>query len=203
MRPASREWLAGLRDRVAITRRDPGPAALAGACESTAAEAAAERMILAAHLVVWLENEWPPLLAERLATMPADADPDPAVVVTTSPVGITIVAETLGRDEPLPAGLREAVVAVTEREYRDWARSHPDPRHLLHVNHWTWLKTDVPASRSAEFGRFPLGLGESFWLHRTGTAGCGAERRACGLWKWNGACASLVEARFDERVGRL
>lgn len=202
MKQATREWLAGLRQRVADSRRGPGPAGPAGDARSPAATAA-ERMILAGHLTVWIDNELLALFETRQQSLSPDADPHPAIVITTSPVGIDVVDEALARDEPLMASLREQVMAVTEREYRDWTRSHPDPAHLLHLNHWSWVKTSVPAARHDEFAAHPLAGGESFWLHRTGTTGCGAERRFCHLWKWNGTAAALVRPFVSERVRRL
>ena len=202
MNPDSREWLAGLRDHVEDARRNAGPAGPTGTVASSPAERVAERMILAASLVVWLEHEWPALLAGRRAALPPGADPDPAIV-TTSPVGVATVADTLARTEPLMASLRGQVVAVTEREYREWTKRAADPDYLLHVNHWSWVKTAVPDVRRQEFARHPLGAGEAFWLHRTGTAGCDAERRFCHLWKWNGRTASLLEPFIDEAVRRL
>ena len=199
----SREWLAGLRDHVEETRRTAVPAGPAGREPPAPAGLAAERMILAASLVVWLENEWPAVLSTRLEALPPGADSDPAIVITTSPVGVAADAETLARDEPLMMSLRGRVVAVTEREYRAWTKPHPDPDHLFHVNHWSWLKTAVPEARRQEFARHPLAPGEVFWLHRTGTAGCGGERRFCHLWKWNGRNASLIEPFIDEPVRRL
>lgn len=199
----SPEWLAGLREHVESARLAAGPAGPTGSPIASAAARAAERMILATHLVVWLENEWPALLAERNAAARRDVEREPAIVVTTSPTGLDVAAEVLGRDEPLMIALRRSVVAVTEREYRDWTRAHPDPDHRLHVNHWSWVKTSVPEARRAEFSSFPLAPGEAFWLHRTGTAGCGAERRLCHLWRWNGTAASLVQACVAERVRRL
>jgi hypothetical protein len=65
------------------------------------------------------------------------------------------------------------------------------------------VKTSVPAARHDEFAAHPLAAGESFWLHRTGTTGCGAERRFCHLWKWNGTVAALVRPFVSERVRRL
>lgn len=187
----ARRWLAGLRAYVADTRRAAGPAGL------PAAEEAAERMILSAHLVTWLENELATLLGERA---PAD---DPAIVVTTSPIGCAVTAATLGHDEPLMRSLRDRVIGVTEREYRAWTKAHPDPTHSLHVNHWSWIKKRVPEARAAEFRDFPLACGEQHWLHRTGTTGCGRERRFCHLWKWNGRTASLLRPFFPEAVRRL
>lgn len=203
MRQETREWLAGLRQRIAATRRGPGPAGPAGVAPAAAAMLAAERMILGAHLALWIDNDLLPLLAERSAGLARDADPEPAIVITTSPVGIGVVDEALARDEPLRASLRERIVAVTEREYRDWAQAAPDPDHRLHVNHWSWVKTSVPRARHDEFAFHPLALGESYWLHRVGTTGCGAERRTCHLWKWNGTVATLLQPFVTERVRRL
>jgi hypothetical protein len=203
MNQRSREWLAGLRDHVEETRRTAVPAGGAGRDPPAPAEAAAERMILATSLVAWLENEWPTLLAARREAPPHGSDAAPAIVITTSPVGIAAVDDTLARTEPLMKSLRGQVVAVTEREYRDWTKAHPDPDHLLHVNHWTWVKTAVPEARRHEFARYPRAAGEAFWLHRTGTSGCGAERRFCHLWRWNGRSASLIKPFFEESVRRL
>lgn len=199
----SLEWLAGLRDHVEHARRTAGPAGPTGGAAPTPAEQAAERMILTSSLVIWLENEWPTLLAARREGLPTGADADPAIVITTSPAGVSAVADTLVRGEPLMASLRGQVVATTEREYREWTKTYPDPAHLSHVNHWTWVKTAVPEVRRQEFARHPLGAGETFWLHRTGTTGCGLERRFSHLWKWNGRTASLIQPFIDEPVRRL
>jgi hypothetical protein len=208
MMPASREWLAGLRDRVDSVRRAAAPAGHAG----SPAALAAERMILAAHLRTWLENELPTLLAER-------PDPAaPAIAITTTPLGVEVVESMLAaggpaiegrrvragdldpRDEPLMRSLRDRVAAVTEAEYRGWTMGHPDLDHLLHVNHWSWVKTRVPQVRWPEFAAFPLGPGEQYWLHRTGTAGCGAERRHCHLWKFTGSSAVMLRPFIVEGV---
>lgn len=194
MSPEARDWLAGLRQHVETLRRGPGPAGRTGIVP---AEQAAERMILSAHLVTWLENELATLLAERPKAS------EPVIVITTSAVGLDVVATLLGRDEPLMQSLRGRVVAVTEGEYRSWTKDHPDPDHRLHVNHWSWIKTSVPEARRHEFRHFPLGPNEHYWLHRTGTTGCGRERRHCHLWKWNGQTAALLKPFIDETVRRL
>jgi len=95
-------------------------------------------------------------------------------------------------------------VAVREIEYRMWTKDHPDPGHLLHVNHWSWIKAPVPMQRWAEFKRHPLREGEAYWLHRTGTSGPGdhASRHA-HLWKWTGRQAVLLEAFIRERIDAL
>ena len=155
-----------------------------------------ERMILSTHLVTWLEND-SSLLAER------DRGPEPALVITTSPIGLAVVADVLGRNEPLMESLRDRVVAVTEPEYRAWTKGHPDLDHRLHVSHWSWIKTRVPEARRDEFRAFPIGPDEHYWLHRTGTTGCGRERRFCHLWKWDGRTAVLLKPFIEENVRRL
>ncbi|MFN9367532.1 MAG: hypothetical protein ACK6CT_02015, partial [Planctomycetia bacterium] len=67
------------------------------------------------------------------------------------------------------------------------------------VNHWSWLKTNVPSRREAEFARHPRAAAEAYWLHRAGTAGAGvADGRDCHLWKWTGRQAVLLEAFVRE-----
>jgi hypothetical protein len=195
MIPEAREWLAGLRQHVDESRRVAGPAGHTGL--ASAAQEAAERMILSAHLVTWLENELQGLIAER------DAGPEPVLVITTSPAGLRVAEDVLGRADPLMESLRHRAVAVTEQEYRSWTKNHPDPDYQLHINHWSWIKTQVPDARRDEFRGFPIGAGEHYWLHRTGTIGCGRERRYCHLWKWNGSTAALLKPFVAETVRRL
>lgn len=195
MQPATRAWLEGLRAAVA----EPRPP-----LQASGASAAAERMILAAHLATWIDAS-PHLSAARRAFAAAvdpEADPDAAIVVTTSPVGIAVVEELLASDEPLARDLRRRVVCATEGGYRSWCMRHPDERHRLHINHWSWIKTRVPRQRDAEFARHPLAAGEVYWLHRTGTAGAGAaDGRATHLWKFTGSLAVLLEPFVVEGRG--
>ena len=187
MHPATLTWLDGLRESLAAARRDPPPAA-------DPAAAAAERMILAAHFATWLD-ELPALDDARrdfAATVPA-ADPHPAIVVTTSPVGIEVLERILAGPTPLAAHARPRVAAATEKQYRAWCMRHPDDRHLLHVNHWSWVKTRVPGQRDAEFAAHPRREGEAYWLHRVGTAGAGRlDGRVAHLWKFTGRHAVLL-----------
>jgi hypothetical protein len=175
--------------------------------EISAHEASAERMIIASQLSLWLTGIDDIIAARRAwldEAMP-DGDRDPAIVVTTSPVGIT-VANQLAETGSLPArNVAQQMIAVTEREYRLWCIAHPDPHHGHHVNVWNWIKKKIPEQRHAEFARHPLRPGDSYWLHRAGIAGAGsADRRDCHLWKWTGRHAALLEAFITERsVGRL
>jgi hypothetical protein len=198
MLPAARDWLAGLREFAAAGRVEK-PLAAAG----SPAEQAAERMILAAQLSTWLAGCETILQARReaLATGadPVQHDPDPAIVITTSPVGIAVAAEQFAGGSLPARAVAGRAAAVTELEYRLWCIRHPDDGYARHVNIWNWIKTRVPPQREAEFARHPLAAGEVYWLHRAGIAGAGrADRRDCHLWKWSGRHATLLEAFVTE-----
>lgn len=194
----TRAWLDGLR-AFAFAHRERKPVADL-ATDGPAQRA--ERAILAADLTTRLAT-FGDLLAARTAAGRQASDTDPAVVITTSPVGIAVVADLLASPthglQPLAAG----TAAVTELEYRLWCIRRPDDEYRLHVNLWSWVKTSVPEQRWPEFARHPLGPDEVYWLHRTGVAGAGAVRH-CHLWKWNGRHAALLQAFVREQtVGHL
>jgi hypothetical protein len=131
---------------------------------------------------------------------PVEIDPDPALVLTTSPAGIAAVTDLLTPAGDLSTILGDRVIAVTEREYRLWCIRRPDEGYRQHVNLWNWVKTRVPPQRWAEFAPHALAEGEAFWLHREGVAGAGGlDRRGCRLWKWNGRHVTLLEAFVSER----
>ena len=197
----TRAWLDGLREFVAA-RRVQKPLAVA---QSPAQSA--ERAIIAADLTTRLATLGD-LLAARAASVSENMpgiDADPAVVITTSPVGIAVVADLLASSSHGLQPLTAAVDAVTELEYRLWCIRQPDDPHTLHINLWSWVKTSVPEQRWPEFHRHPLGPSEVYWLHRTGMAGAGAaDARYCHLWKWNGRHAALLQAFVREQtVGHL
>lgn len=134
-----------------------------------------------------------------------DADASPAIVITTSAAGVAAVEEMLGSVPDLAALAGDRVEAVTELEYRLWCIRSPDEGFIHHVNVWSWIKTEVPEQRWAEFSNYPLSAGEAYWLHREGCSGAAAlDRRGCHLWKWNGRHAALLRAFVTERsVGPL
>ncbi len=194
MTPEAADWLEGLQ-AVAAARTQTGDTA------ATPAAFAAERALLASHLVVWLDTELAPLLEERAAEAAAggpDIDPEPAIVLTTTAAGLAAAADLLGRDDPLMRAWRPRFACVTELEYRRFCMRHPDDDHRLHIAHWSWMKTRVPPQWWPRFSRWPINAGESYWLHRTGTAGAGEERRSSHLWKWNGATAAILRPFVDE-----
>ena len=133
------------------------------------------------------------------------ADPDPAIVITTSAVGIAAVEEMLASVPDLAALAGNRIEAVAELEYRLWCIRSPDEGFIHHVNVWNWIKTAIPKQRWAEFLGYPLAEGEAYWLHREGCSGAATlDRRGCHLWKWNGQHASLLRAFVTERgVGPL
>jgi hypothetical protein len=201
VKTTTREWLDGLR-AFAVEHRIAKP--LAAPSPDTAAAWAAERSILGAALATRLAD-LEPLRAAR-ASSPG-ADPDPAVVLTTSAPGIVAAEAIIDGSPDLAALVGDRLVAVVELEYRRYCMRNPDDAHRHHVTLWNWVKTRVPEQRQAEFARHRLAPGEAWWLHREGVAGAGAlDRRASHLWKWNGRHAALLEPFVVEfsvpRVGR-
>ena len=199
MRPATAEWLAGLRG-FALDHRIDKPLVL----PSDPARAAAERMVLAAWLSMLLDGSESLLEARRrwlgASGRREGADAEAALVITTSAVGVA-VAEEIVSTGSLPArAVAAQVAAVTELEYRLWCIRNPDTGSARHVTIWNWIKTHVPPQRHAEFARHPLAAAEAYWLHRAGVSGAGeADRRECHLWKWNGQHALLLEACVVEQ----
>lgn len=195
MQVHSRDWLAGLGAFVAEWRRQrPAPAEASGGPQGLA-----ERAILAAHLVSWFDGLPAVMEARRRFAASMAGDPDCPVVLTTGGSGIEAAAALLAGGHPVAEAEAARIIPVTELEYRLWSIRSPDPGHARHLNHWNWIKTRVPPQRAREFARHPLAPGESWWLHRTGTAGAGAvDRRDCHLWKWNGVHAALVEPFIRE-----
>ncbi len=203
MRADTLDWLNGLRDFVSVQQaerpRDEE--------QRPASEQAAERMILAAQLSTWLTGIDDILSARHmwLDARHSDGDPHPAIVITTSRVGVAL-AEELTTAGSVPARrVARDLVAVSEREYRLWCIAHPDDHSHRHVTMWNWIKSKVPQQRHAEFAHHRLRDGECYWLHRAGIAGAGsADRRDSHLWKWNGHHAALLEPFVVERnVGRV
>ncbi|MBU6222228.1 MAG: hypothetical protein KGR24_05685 [Planctomycetes bacterium] len=192
------DWLGGLREFVR-TQRLATP--LRSTAASPAAEAA-ERSIIGGSLATRLAD----LSAVREARRALSrAVHDPAIVITTSAVGIAAATEVLASAGDLATIAGDQLEAVTELEYRLWCIRSPDEGFIHHVNMWNWIKTSVPRQRHAEFAAHPLGAGEVYWLHREGCAGAAAlDRRGCHLWKWNGRHAALLQACVTERsVGPL
>jgi hypothetical protein len=197
MRAETRGWFHGLQE-FAVEHREKKPLLLPG----DPAAAAAERMILAAQLATWLTG-WESVESERRSwtTLDPAADPEPALIVTTSSVGIAMTEELIAGGSLPAQPLAGRVAAVTELEYRLWCIRSPDEHNARHVNLWNWIKTSVPEQRHHEFTAFPLATGEHYWLHRAGIHGAGdADRRHCHLWKWNGRHAALLKAFVTERV---
>ncbi len=197
MRAETRGWFQGLQQFV-LEHREKKPLVP----PDDPALTAAERMILATQLATWLTG-WESVERERRhwAALDPTTDSEPALIVTSSPVGIAVTEDLVSGGSPPAQALAGRAAAVTELEYRLWCIQHPDEHNARHVNLWNWIKTSVPEQRHHEFAAFPLATGEHYWLHRAGIRGAGeADRRDCHLWKWNGHHASLLKAFVRERV---
>lgn len=201
MTPATEQWRDGLiaflaRDRQKPRHRsvtDPEPAVIAEA----------ER-IVTASVQQWLSHGLAAHLDARrawIASFPRDQatafDTDPAILLTTTPLGLPI-AERLADDDG------RGIICLLEVEYRRWCREQPDAELRHHVVAWDWVKTGLPKVRQGDFPAYPLAAGEQYWLHRTGIAGAAPEEfRNSALLAFNGTTsrlltASTVETRFED-----
>jgi hypothetical protein len=115
---------------------------------SATEESAAARSLGAASLATRLAEADAVRAARRVLP---HADPDPAIVITTSAVGIAAVEEMLASVPDLAALAGNRIEAVTELEYRLWCIRSPDEGFIHHVNVWNWIKTAIPKQRWAEF----------------------------------------------------
>jgi len=195
MTPDTKAWREGLIAFLASDRRrprhrstpDPEPAVIA---EAQRIVTVSIREWLAESLVRQLDRR-----RER-AEVVAGLDPNPAILLTTTPLGLGI-AEQLVADDP------RGIVCLLEVEYRRWCRIEPDDQLSHHVTAWNWVKTSLPKVRQGDFPAYPLGPGEHYWLHRTGIAGTTEEEvRNTALLAFDGTrsrllTASTVETRFE------
>ena len=188
------DWLAGLRSFAARQRQQP---LRSQRPIPPAVEQKTEAELNAAHLRAWLIGL--PQLLERHSRA---GDRQPAIAITTSTAGLAAV-ESLSA-EPQQARILAGCCAVTESEYRFWCKEQPDPAYALHINHWAWVKTRVPAARAVEFADYPLPAGSRHWLFRHGLVGLGAgDHHSCRLYAWDGAATSLLAESFREGVQGL
>lgn len=196
MRPAARDWLDSLRrfsteHRLSRPKRpepvpvETGTGHSAGA--SLSLPLAAQTEILAAHAIAW----GIPTL-NRLAA----AFPDGAIVVTTSPPGLTAWSDLISR---LPVPISERVATATEIEYRGWCMRSPDESHVLHAVVWSWIKAPLPPQRRPEFASFPIPASADYWVLRYGHTSAADGGHSADLFSWDGAVATRLATGITER----
>lgn len=201
MTPATEQWRDGLIDFLARDRQKPRHRAVGDPEPAVIAEA--ER-IVTTSVRQWLAHGLTSHLDARqawIATLPQEQadgfDGEPAILLTTTPLGLPI-AERLAAEDG------RGVVCLLEVEYRRWCRVQPDDAMHHHVTAWDWVKPGLPEARQGDFPAYPLEPGEHYWLHRTGIAGvAGEEIRNSALLAFDGTqsrllAASTVETRFED-----
>lgn len=196
MRPAARDWLNRLRrfsteHRLSRPQRpEPVPVETGtGLSPSAGASlaAATQAQILAAHAVAW----GIPTLSRLAATLP-----EGAIVVTTSPPGLTAWSDLISR---LPAPIAERVAVATEIEYRGWCMRSPDEAHRLHAVVWSWIKAPLPPQRRPDFAAFPIAESADYWVLRYGHTTADEGGHTADLFSWDGAVATRLATGITER----
>ncbi len=199
MTPQSHAWQDGLRAFLAEDRKRPRHRSTPDPELAVINEAT---RIVAESVCCWADHDLPAHLAARVAWIERDGDaasldPDPVILLTTTPLGLAVAGQLLTNS-------RHDVICLLEVEYRRWCRLQPDDAMQHHVTAWNWVKTHLPKVRQGDFPAFPLAPGEQYWLHRTGIAGVSPEEiRNTALLAFNGTtsrllAASTVETRFED-----
>ena len=164
---------------------EPGTGNSAGAGLSL--PLAAQTEILAAHAEAW----GIPTLSRLAAALP-----EGAIVVTTSPPGLTAWSDLIFR---LPAPIAERVAVATEIEYRGWCMRSPDESHELHAVVWSWIKAPLPPQRRPDFASFPIAESADYWVLRYGRTTAAEGGHTADLYSWDGAVATRLATGITER----
>lgn len=154
---------------------------------SSAAALAAQTEILAAHAADWGLTT----LTQLAATLP-----EGAIVVTTSPPGLSAWDDLISR---LPTPLSQRVATATEIEYRGWCMRSPDEDHRLHAVVWSWIKAPLPPQRRPDFATFPIAESADYWVLRYGHTSANEGGHSADLFSWDGAVATRLATGISER----
>ena len=189
-------WLARLRCFLSNSRKKTRPLGKKSPAlpNQTAQAEDAEEKLLQIQMRTWLGG-----LTQHLASDGRWDGIRPAVVITTTPVGMRACENLLGEREL--ATLFESCCHLTEYEYRYWCKEEPDTKFQFHINYWAWIKTSIPSVRMHEFRMYPIPKNNKYWLLRHGVNGLGEHDYAdCQVHSWNGASTKLLDEHFHEGV---
>ncbi len=189
-------WVVRLRCFLGRSRkkmRPIGKKAATRPLQSAQAQDAEERL-LENQMRTWLSG-----LEQRLASAERWNGLSPAVVITTTPVGMRACEKIAGDQEF--ATLFDSCCYLTEYEYRYWCKEDTDLKFRFHINYWAWIKTSVPSARTHEFHTYPIAEGSKYWLLRHGVTGLGEHDYAdCQVFEWDGTTTRLLAEHFREGV---
>jgi hypothetical protein len=190
MKKHGKIWFEGLKKFIADCRvRLPIVAR-----EELSVEEEAQCQIVGGSLITWLEK-WAPRLVQERAMLAKiqNWEIDPFLIFASNQPGLAAAREILEKGP-------ESVAFLFPDEFADWLSGNPDPGYRWHVHTWSFFAPlDVDTAKKAT--RYPIGPGESYWLHREGTMFgplCG--RGGDHLWKWDGQTSELLEECINQWV---
>jgi hypothetical protein len=182
-------FLAGERKKMRPQGKKASPRNQRSACSL-----AAEEKLLEVTIRCWLAG-----LEQRLGNASRWNAVRPAVVMTTTPVGIR-ACEVLAEESKFKS-VFEYCCYLTEYEYRYWCKEEADLNFRFHINYWAWMKTSVPSTRMHEFCNYPIPEDNQYWLLRHGLNGLGEDDYAdCSVFGWDGTSTRLLAEHFHEGV---
>lgn len=152
--------------------------------------------ILGGHLISWLREWGPAMIARRNAILPTRGDTDqPLVVFATDTPGVVAAAEILG---PEPDG----IVYCRLPELEALPKRSRDPHFRVHYELHSYFDgpdwRDVAAAARAAH---PPAQGEELWIHHVADImGPLAAQGSGHLWHWNGSEPKLIEEGWGQWV---
>jgi hypothetical protein len=190
MKTQGQKWFAGLKRFVGECRSNRPIVAR----ETLPAIEEMQCRIIGGSLMTWLQDYGPRLIQERAMHAKLEGwEKDPFVVFTSEQPGLVAAREIIGEGPPIIAFLYPT-------EFTEWLTAHPDPEYHWHVHTWSFFATVDDESAKKTRG-YPVGPGESLWLHKEG-ARCGQlfGRGGDHLWKWTGRSLELLEEGLNQWV---
>ncbi|WP_133793430.1 hypothetical protein [Prosthecobacter fusiformis] len=187
--PTSREeWTAALVSFAAKKHADE-PIALRS--EFTDEEEQQCR-ILGGHLLSWLEDWGPSMMAERNAQAAIQGwDENPHVVYLTAGPGLAAAEDIL-------AGAEDDVTWLTVPQFQEFLALHPDEKQAHHCILESWLRKPT-AEEAAEGQSADSAHAEgSLWVHHDHTLmGPSFTRGGLSLWSYRDEKMALVKEAFQ------
>lgn len=150
--------------------------------------------ILGGHLIQWLQQWGPRLIAERNAlAMTRGATDEPAIVFVTDTPGLVAAAEILGDGS-------EKIVFCRPAELEVFPGYKQDETFSVHCELHSYF--EGPGTAEADWQRarndHPPGPDEVLWLHHDcSMMGPRFARGTHHVWFWNGSEARLVQENWE------
>lgn len=194
MRPMTPDQEKWTTDLVAFARKcheqNPPPARA-----SLTAEEEQQCRVLGGHLISWLEEWGPALIAERNVLAPVQGcEKDPHVVYLTEGPGLVAAHEIL-------QGAEEQITWLTPTEFEDFLAANPDEKYQFHCVLESWFAEVGDEERVEVTSIYDVSPGSRLWCHHDHSIlGPLFARGGLHVWKSDGENLEMVAEGFRSWV---